>query len=245
MEQYRKYIDGYARLCAPLHLMTRRNVPYVWTSEAVASFEALKQALCSAPVLALPDWDLPFILTTDWSRVAIGAVLSQENTEGEEHPVAFASRSLTSAEQNYAATEGECLAVKWAVDKFHYYLHGNRFLLRTDHKALEWLDSARFTNSKLERWAMQLQGYDFTVQYIKGSTNCVADYLSRPHAGSSCTLQRDGEKPECVSAGVLVVCSAAWPTSVAKQADYDSVSCEVCQDPGGYDNMAICYLFWL
>jgi hypothetical protein len=108
--------------------------------------------------------------------VAIVAVLSQENPAGDEHPIAFASRSLTSAEQNYAATEGECLAVKLAVEKFHYYVHGNRFSLRTDHKALEWLDSARFTDSKLERWAMQLQGYDFEVQYIKGSTNCVADY---------------------------------------------------------------------
>jgi hypothetical protein len=155
-------------------------------------------------------------------------VLSQENPEGDEHPIAFASRSLTSSEQNYAATEGECLAVKWAVDKFHYYLHGNRFLLRTDHKALEWLDSARFTNSKLERWAMQLQGYDFEVQHIKGSTNCVADYLSRPHVDSSCTLQHEDGRQECVPAAALVICSAAWPTSVARQADFNSVVCDVC-----------------
>jgi hypothetical protein len=85
------------------------------------------------------------------------------HVEGEEHPIAFASRSLTSSEQNYAATEGECLVVKWAVEKYHYYLNGNHLLLRTGHKALEWLDSARFTNSKLERWAMQLQGCDFAV----------------------------------------------------------------------------------
>lgn len=140
----------------------------------------MKQALCSAPVLALPDWSLPFILTTNWSCGAIGAVLSQlDPVSGDEHPVAFASRSLTSAERNYGATEGECLAVKWAVDKFRYYLHGRRSTLRTDHQALTWLDSSRFSNSKLERWAMALQEFDFSVEYIKGETNVVADHLSR------------------------------------------------------------------
>jgi hypothetical protein len=100
----------------------------------VAAFEALKEAWCSAPVLALPRWDLPFMLTTDWSCGAIGAVLSQLDPDsGDEHPVAFASRALTAAKRNYGATEGECLAVKWAVEKFRYYLHGRHFTLRTDH----------------------------------------------------------------------------------------------------------------
>lgn len=241
MEQYRKYIPRYALLAAPLQLMLRRNVAYVWTDEAIVSFEALKEALCSAPVLALPNWEQPFILTTDWSRVAIGAVLSQEHPgTGEEHPIAFASRALTPAERNYAATEGECLAVKWGVDKFHYYLHGRHWQLRTDHKALEWLNTARFTNSKLERWAMQLQEYDFDVEYIQGSTNVVADYLSR---ASEATLEReDGtrESVVCGVAGGVVPCSSAWPAEAAKQADFDSVVCDVCQDPGGFDNMAIC-----
>jgi hypothetical protein len=139
----------------------------------------VKQALCSVPVLALPDWTLSFVLTTDWSRLAIGAVLSQENSEGEEHSLAFALCSLTAAEQNYAATEGECLAVEWS-DKFHYCLHGKRFLLRTDHKALEWLVSARFLNSKLERWAMQLQAYDASVQGMEGN--------SGGHRSHACTV---------------------------------------------------------
>jgi hypothetical protein len=192
-------------------------------------------------VLALPNWDLPFILTTDWSQVAIGAVLSQvQPAAGEEHPIAFASRALTSAERNYAATEGECLAVKWAVDKFHYYLHGRHWLLRTDHKALEWLNTARFTNSKLERWAMQLQEYDFDVEYIQGSTNTVADYLSR---ASEATVEHDDGTREsvlCGAAGGLVPCSSIWPEVAAKQSDFDSVVCDVCQDAGGFDNMVIC-----
>jgi transposase InsO family protein len=238
MEHYRKYIPGYARLAAPLQVMTRKSVCFVWTDEAAAAFQSLKDALCSAPVLALPDWQQPFVLTTDWSRAAVGAVLCQvQSGTQEEHPIAFASRALTVAERNYAATEGECLAVKWAVDKFRYYLHGRRFLLRTDHKALEWLATARFANSKLERWAMHLQAYDFEVEYIQGSTNTVADYLSRPtEAVVQCA---DGTR-ESLPCGALVFLGAAWPTHATKQSDFDSVACDICGDPGGFDNMAIC-----
>jgi hypothetical protein len=97
----------------------------------------------------------------------------------DEHPIAYASRLLTAAEGNYAPTEGECLALVWAVDKFRYYLHGHHFTVNTNHKALEWLNSARFTNGKLERWAMKLlQEFDFRVQYVKGETNVLADYLT-------------------------------------------------------------------
>jgi hypothetical protein len=177
---YRKFIHNFAHLSQPLEAMTRRGVAFEWDLERVAAFEAIKQALVSAPCLAAPRWDEEFILTTDWSCAAIGAVLSQiDPVTGLEHPIAFASRALTAAERNYAPTEGECLAVKWAVDKFRYYLHGRRFRLRVDHQALVWLDSARFNNSKLERWALALQEYDYSVEYIKGETNVVADHLSR------------------------------------------------------------------
>jgi hypothetical protein len=252
---YRKFIKDYARIVAPLDALTRRNVAYNWDAAATAAFETLKEALCSAPVLALPNWSLPFILTTDWSCGAIGAVLSQLDPEtGDEHPVAFASRALTGAERNYGATEGECLAVKWAVEKFRYFLHGRRFTLRTDHQALKWLDSARFTNSKLERWALALQQYDFTVEYIKGETNVVADHLSRVH---SCVVlgcayavtkvplltQRVRQAGfTCVTDAVVarVAAGTAWPSEAARQSDLDDVACSVCQDPGGADNMVVC-----
>jgi hypothetical protein len=94
MEQCRKYTPGYALLAAPLQVMMRKSVSVVWKEEAIVSLEALKSAVCSAPVLALPDWEHQFSLTSDWSRVAIGAVLSHVQPSGEEHPVAFASRAL-------------------------------------------------------------------------------------------------------------------------------------------------------
>jgi hypothetical protein len=123
---YRKYIEHYAALAAPLDLMThKRGQNFLWTTEGLAAYDALIQALCSTPVLAVPNCDLPFTLTTDCSRTAIGAVLAQvDPVTGDEHPVAFASRVSTKAESTYAATEGECLAAKWAIEKFRYYLLG-------------------------------------------------------------------------------------------------------------------------
>jgi hypothetical protein len=235
MEQYRKYIKGYAAIAAPLHLMLRKGLAFVWRDEALAAFpcQELKDALCEAPVLALPNWELDFILTTDWSKVAVGAVLSQvDPVTGEEHPNASASRTLTAAERNYAATEGECLAVKWATEKFFCYLHGRRFKLRTDHAALQWLDSARFTNAKLERWALHLQEFDFEVEYIKGSTNVVADYLSRE--GAVPVTPEGSDQVEHVPLVSLVVSDPVWPEHAHKQAELDAVPCAVCGDPGGF-----------
>ena len=107
-----------------------KNIKWEWTEAQQNSFEILKQALCSAPVLVSVDADKPFILTTDASVKAIGAVLSQ-GEPGEDHPVAYMSRSLNKSEQNYSTTEKECLAVVNAVDYFSHYLYG-KYLLFTE-----------------------------------------------------------------------------------------------------------------
>lgn len=247
---YRKFVQNCAQLCAPLVEMTKRGVAFDWNLERMAAFEAIKQALVSAPCLAAPRWDTEFILTTDWSCAAIGAVLSQVDPVTKvEHPIAFASRALTAAERNYAPTEGECLAVKWAVDKHRYYLHGRRFKLRVDHQALVWLDSARFSNSKLERWALALQEYDNSVEYIKGETNVVADHLSRAcsvlvvrcaYAHAKVPRVRRRQRLAMQALVPSVRLCAAWPEQATKQGELDSVPCELCGDAGGFDNMTIC-----
>jgi len=149
----------------------------------------------------LPDWQRQFILHVDWSCKAIGAVLSQKDDEGREYPIAFASRLLTPAEQRYAPLEGECLALVWATHKFRYYLHGRQFLVHTDHKSLEWLQSTRFDNNKVERWALRLQEFAFDVVYKPGEENVVADCLSR-----FCGLQLV-HVPPGVQAAVLHTCA--------------------------------------
>ena len=108
---YSDYVQGHATQAKPLYDLFKKNVGFTWTQECETAFQGLKQSLISPPVLRRPDTSLPYLLHTDWSLLAIGAVLSQVDLNGEEHPIAFGSRILHGAERNYSATEGECLAV--------------------------------------------------------------------------------------------------------------------------------------
>lgn len=141
------------------------------------AFEELKLILTSDQVLAYPDFEIPFILTTDASNYALGAVLSQiqNNTE---KPIAFGSRTLSNTEENYSTTEKEALAIMWAVEKYRPYLFGNKFVLVTDHKPVTFIKSS-VKNSKILRWRLELENFDYEVKYKEGKANVVADALSR------------------------------------------------------------------
>ncbi|KYO37782.1 hypothetical protein Y1Q_0022061 [Alligator mississippiensis] len=115
---------------------------------------------------------------TDASKTAVGAVLMQEE-EGIERPIVYASRKLSSAERRYATIEWECLAIRWAVDHFWYFLMGLEFKLVTDHAPLRWLSTARTDNAWITRWALALQPYKFQIMFRPGKSNTVADFLSR------------------------------------------------------------------
>ena len=126
------------------------------------------------PVLKSPDFSRQFTVTTDASNYAIGAVLSQNN-----HPICYASRTLNDHETKYAAIEKELLAIVWAVKYFRTYVYGRKFLIRTDHKPLVWLNNLKEPNMKLQRWKICLNEYEFDIEYIKGKENFIADGLSR------------------------------------------------------------------
>jgi len=98
---------------------------------------------------------------------------------GKLFPICYASKKLSDAELNYSTIEKECLAVTWGIKRFHMHLYGVRFVLQTDHEPLKYMNSAKFTNNRLMRWAMFLQSYNMKVEAIKGSDNVGADYLSR------------------------------------------------------------------
>jgi hypothetical protein len=117
-------------------------------------------------------------LQTDASDTGIGAVVMQ-NYDGINHPIAYASRKLLTRERNYTVGERECLAVIWAVQKFSRFLIGVQFVIETDHRPLECLNSSNITNSRIMRWHLSLQPYNFSVRYVKGSENVIADCLSR------------------------------------------------------------------
>ena len=149
--------------------------------ESENAFNKLKQLLVSAPVLAYPRFQsgYPFIVETDASTSGLGAVLAQQQDDGNVHPIAFASRSLSKHEQNYGITELETLGLVWAVKLFRPYILGHHCVVFTDHAACTSLLNSNNPSSKLARWAMAIQELDLDIRHRSGKSNLVADALSR------------------------------------------------------------------
>lgn len=177
---YQKFIPRYSHLTAPITDLLKKSKKFKWTDEADLALEELKSVLTSAPVLANPDYSKPFIIETDASQLAVGAALLQ-NFEDGKRIIGYFSKKLSSAQRKYAATEKECLAVLLAIENFRHYIEGTTFTVVTDCKSITWLFSitAANANSRLLRWALKLQSYDFNLQYRKGKDNILADCLSR------------------------------------------------------------------
>lgn len=177
---YRRFVKSYALIAKPLNLLTQKDTPFVWTDSQQKAFELLKQKLVEAPILMRPDPEKAFILDTDYQHLAIAAVLSQIGSDGLEHPVAFASKGLNKTEQRWPTIEGELFAIVWAIDKFRQYLdNGLKFLLRTDHKPLQYLHSMKNPSRRVAGWIDKLQGFNFTIQHRDGKKHGNADGLSR------------------------------------------------------------------
>jgi len=185
---YRRFVEGYSELAAPLTALGSPTARFVWTPEAQASFDALKLALSSAPVLRTFDPARRAVLTTDASNVAVAAILTQPDDEGHQHPVAYESRKLTAAERNYPAHVLELLAVVHALRAFRHYLLGggaprpggcwSDFDLRTDNQAITWLKTNRHLNKMYVRWLDEIEDFRFDVTHLPGSRN-PSDPLSR------------------------------------------------------------------
>lgn len=175
---YRRFIKGFAKLTRPFTKCLKKGATIEHTPEYIKTFEICKNILCNDPVLQYPDFEKPFILTTDASNVAIGAVLSQGKI-GSDLPIAYASRTLNPAETNYSTIEKELFAIVWATKYFRPYLFGRKFTIITDHKPLQYLFSLKEPNSRLIRWKLKLEEFNYEVQYKKGSLNTNADALSR------------------------------------------------------------------
>jgi deoxyuridine 5'-triphosphate nucleotidohydrolase len=176
---YRNYIKGCSKITEPLSQMLKKEARFNWTQEAQATFDKIKMILTSDQILIRPDFQKPFILQTDGSAKGLGAVLSQLDSEGKEHPIAYASQRTTATEANYAATQLEMLAVVWAVKKFHHYLIGKPFKLVTDHSALKALMNIPNPSALFARWIMRLLPYDIDVVIKAGRLHQNADALSR------------------------------------------------------------------
>jgi hypothetical protein len=170
---YRRFVKGYGYIAKPLTQLLKKK-QFQWCSEAEQAFNALKQVMASTPVLALPDFTIPFIVETDASDGGVGAVLMQKD-----QPIAFLSKALGPVHQKLSIYEKEFLALIMAVERWRPYLQRQEFIIRTDHKSLSYL-CEQSLHSDTQRKAMtRLMGLQFKVVYRKGKENLAVDALSR------------------------------------------------------------------
>ena len=178
---YKKFVQGYSKICAPLFGLLQKDKPFLWNESCQNAFDTLKNALINAPVLAYPDMNRGFSLSCDASRSGLGYILGQVGEDNLEHVIAYGGRALRKPEKNYTVTELECLAIVEGIKEYRTYLSSGKFTVYTDHKALKYLQSLKTSNpqGRLARWSMELQEFDFDVEFRKGVNNQNADALSR------------------------------------------------------------------
>ena len=178
---YHRFIPGYAGIAYPLHSLTRKGALFEWSADCETAFDTLRTKLLTSPVLAYPDFNKDFTLETDASRSGLGAILSQYKDDQHLHPVAYASRSVSATEANYAITDLQTLAVVWAVTHFRYYLYGHDVTIITDHAAVKAILGAPNLTGKHARWWSKVYGSGIkpvNIIHRSGKKNRHADCLS-------------------------------------------------------------------
>lgn len=191
---FSKFIPEYARIAAPLNNLKRKGVKFKFNDEQLSAFKELKEKLTIAPVLRYPNFDNRFVLRTDASDTALGAVLLQQFDDGL-HAIQYASRKLLPVEQRYTTYEKEALAMMFGLRKFQDYLLGHKFTLQVDNAALSWLSSNQRQMGKVGRWILELSKFDFDIIHIGGAINSVADALSRLYDDENKDLDNDNNHP--------------------------------------------------
>lgn len=189
---YRKFIDQFADIVHVLTQLTRSKVQWHWGTEEQTAFDKIKELLCSAPVLAYPDFAQPFIIHTDACGYGVGGILSQMPTpssepaseeesvmDSKEHPIAYTSKHLNDLQIKWCTTEKEAFAIYHTVKAFFPYLFGTTFTIVTDHASLKYLMGKREPTGRLARWSLYLQQFDMEIHYRPGKLHQNADALSR------------------------------------------------------------------
>ncbi len=197
LQYYGKFLPNLAMLLHPLNSLFKTGSKWVWSDACAVAFNEAKKLLVAAPVLAHYDPSLPMKMAGDASAYGIGAVISHVYPDGSERPIAYASRTLSAAERNYAQIEKEALSLVFGVRKFHQYLYGRQFVLVTDHKPLTSILGPKkgippLAAARLQRWAVLLSAYSYTVEFKTTQQHANADSLSRlPLSGANLPMEPD------------------------------------------------------
>ena len=181
---YGKFLPDLATTLSPLYSLLQKQKRWMWGQRQKDAFMSVKDLLMSSRVLVHFDDSLPLILACDASPYGLGAVLSHRMPDGTERPVGFSSRTLGKAEQNYSQLDKEALAIVLGVKKYHQYLYGRQFEIKTDHNPLTHIFSESraipaMASGRIQRWALTLGAYNYTIQYKEGRENSNSDALSR------------------------------------------------------------------
>ncbi|GJS62792.1 putative nucleotidyltransferase, ribonuclease H [Tanacetum coccineum] len=171
---YRRFIENFSKIAKPLTLLTQKNKTYVWGDKQDEAFQILKEKLCNAPVLALPDGPDDFVVYCDASKQGFGCVLMQRGKV-----IAYASRQLKKHEKNYTTHDLELGAVVFALKIWRHYLYGTKSVIYTDHQSLQYIFDQKDLNMRQRRWIELLSDYECEIKYHPGKANVVADALSR------------------------------------------------------------------
>jgi hypothetical protein len=223
---YRRFVKGYATICKPLHEVLKKNA-FIWTNAQQEAFDQLKTIMSTPPVLALPDFSIPFVLESDASGYGLGAVLMQKG-----RPIAYFSKALGVKAMAQSIYEKEAMAILEALRKWRHYLLGNKLIIRTDQQSLKFLTSQRLLEGVQHKFMLKLLEFDYLIEYKKGSENSVADALSRKMEHS--------DTHHCLAISAIV---PKWKSEVLQSYDtyekYTQLLQELALDPASHINYSL------
>lgn len=222
---YHKWLHNIAPVAKPLYDQLQNHKTFNWTDDCNSAFQKIKELIASDKVLIKYDPELPLRLATDASPYGIGAVLSHVTKTGEERPIAYASRTLNKAEQNYSQLDKEALSITWGVKKFFNYVCGRSFTLVTDHQPLKYIFSPTraipaMSAARQQRYALFLSGFNYTIEYRNSKANANADGLSRLPLPVTCS-QKETEAADDIFYNEIMDSLPVSATSVAKESRRD------------------------
>ena len=227
LQFYSKFIPNLSTITEPLHLLTKRNVPWSWTTTQESAFENLKHILSREDVLAHFHPNQEIGISCDASEVGIGAVLFHRYSDGSERPIANASKT----QRRYSQIQKEALSIVFALHKCHQFLYGRKFILVTDHKPLTSLfgpskSTPILAANRLTRWALMLNQYDYTIEYRNTKKHGNADALSQLPQGPDSNF--DGEESD---ADIDTICTIKTISMQIKPVDSEVLAKETAKDP--------------